>query len=94
MHPKPRNSAVSLLSIVLVASGCAGHVHLTAPPTNASAQERVAAYDDLHPIEYETVTSQKGGYTDVAFLELNNGTKVRLAEDLLPLVPADSPAAQ
>lgn len=93
MNPK-RHSVVPLLSIMLVLSGCAGHVHLAAPPANASAQERLTAYDDLHPIEYKTVTSQKTGYTDVVSLDLNNGTRVKLPEDLLPLVPADSPAAQ
>jgi hypothetical protein len=94
MNPKPRSALGPVLSILLAVNGCAGHVQLKAPPANASGQERVAAYDDLRPIDYKTVTSAKGRYTDVVSLELNDGTKVRLPEDLLPLVPPDSPAAQ
>ena len=93
MISKPR-SVVPLLSILLVVNGCAGHVQLAAPPANAPPEVRAAAYDDLRPIEYATVSNLKSGYTDVAFLELNDGTKVKLPEDLLPLVPPDSPAAQ
>jgi hypothetical protein len=78
----------------LAASGCAGHVQLSAPPASAPGEQRLAAYDDLRPIEYETRTSRRSGYTDVVSLELNDGTKVRLPEDLLPLVPEKSPAAQ
>jgi hypothetical protein len=78
--------------VVLLVSGCGGHIQLTAPPANASAAERAAAYDALRPINYQT-DSNEGSSTNVGLLELNNGTKVKEPEDILVLLPADSRSA-
>lgn len=92
MPSKPR-SVISLLLVVLVVSGCGGHIQLTAPPANASAAERAAAYDALRPINYQTGSNEHSS-KDVAPLELNDGTKVEKPEDILALVSADSRAAR
>jgi hypothetical protein len=81
------------MSVVLQA--CAAHLQLAAPAANAPGERRVEAYDELRPIDYRLThtTSAYGSYTDVDFVQLNNGVKVESAEDLLPLVPANSGAA-
>ena len=93
------NRAIGLSSLLLIPMqmlGCASHVLLEAPPANAPGEQRVEAYDDLRPMEHQiTVTTTKNSsFISDSVLQLNNGVKVRLPEDLLPLVPANSPAAE
>lgn len=76
-------------------TACA-HVRLSAPTASAPGEDRVAAYEQLQPVDYqETATSVDGtSYTSADYVLLGDGTKVTFADDLLPLVPRDSSAAE
>jgi hypothetical protein len=85
----------------LALTGCASHVDLVAPPATASVQTRVEAFDKLKGISYHSTTittvgvyggASTGHSTD--YMQLANGERVYFPEDILPVVPEDSPSAK
>jgi flagellar basal body L-ring protein FlgH len=84
----------------LALTGCAAHVDLVAPPASAPLQSRVAAYDRLKGLSYHSTTittyGPYGGSTSHAtdYMQLASGDRVYYPEDILPVVPDDSPAAK
>ena len=89
-----------VLVLVAALSGCGGkpHVTLQAPPANLTPEQRVHAFQTLRRgaegAEIRT-TCGRGGCSSstTELLFLRNGTEIRYAEDVLPVLPADSPAA-
>jgi hypothetical protein len=75
-----------LLAVVFSCTlfACRSHVALSAPQPSAPVAERVQAYDQL-PV---------GSYRSVDYLQLANGARVYYPDDLLPIVPPDSPTAK
>jgi hypothetical protein len=75
------------------------HVDVTAPGPTAPAQARIDAFRRLRPIgEHQTiaVTTSANGAVSVSSstsLILGDGTEVTHADDLLPVLPAESVAA-
>jgi hypothetical protein len=84
--------------MLLLAVGCASqpHVHLTAPAAGASAEERLAAYESLHPrAEANTLIVSNGTVQQSTdFLVLGDGRRVYHADDLAPVVGEQSPTAE
>jgi hypothetical protein len=83
-------------------AGCGGgpHVRISAPPASAPPQKRLEAYDRLKPLSmHEThVTTLRGGvpvgsFRQTDYLQLADGTRVYQSEDLLQVVPEESPSA-
>ena len=94
---------VSVGSIVAAYWLCACHAHqeLVAPDSAASVAEREAAYGDLRPLSYhETHITYTRGFVPVGtekqvdYLQLADGRRVYYPEDILPVVPEGSPAAE
>ena len=95
----------SLLVLAIVASGCRTHVALNPLPPNLLPEERVATYERMKALsdsvaEYCNGPGVGGGYcksAPAATLTLSdravNGGVVEYAEDVLPLVGADSETA-
>src|SRR6186713_2681105 len=82
---------------------CACHAHheLTAPDSAASVAARESAYAELRPLSYhETHTTYMRGFVPVGvdksvdYLQLADGRRVYYPEDLLPVVPEGSAAAE
>ena len=97
-----RKLAGAVVAISFASSACGGHPHvgLNAPPAAASLQERGSAYEQLKPLSmHETHTTYyKGGAVMGAsrttdYLQLSDGRRVYHADDLLAVVPPDSPSA-
>lgn len=87
-----------LLVLFVMLGGC---YHATLDPVspNASAQERIAAYNRLRPeaqVEDITVTANKYGasVTSQSSVVLADGTTVSDPEDLLPVLDPATPAAR
>jgi hypothetical protein len=84
----------------LALTGCAAHVDLVAPPSSASVDSRVAAYDRLKGLSYHSTTvttyGAMGGSTghSTDYMQLANGERVYFPEDILSVVPDESPAAK
>jgi hypothetical protein len=90
--------AAVALSLILV--GCEPHQQLNAPPATASEAERLAAYGKLQPLSMHStdITYLRGGVAvgherEVDYLQIADGRRVYHAEDILPVVAEDSPAA-
>jgi hypothetical protein len=79
--------------------GCAAHVDLQAPPASAPVQTRLDAYEKLESLSYHqstiTTIGRFGSSTthSTDYMQLANGTRVYYPEDVLPVVPEDSPTA-
>jgi hypothetical protein len=90
----------------LLVMGCASHVDLVVPPASAPVGERIAAYEQLKGLSYDTrlvtTTTTMSGYaagaTSTAYftddMHLANGTRVFFAQDMLKVVPEDSLTAR
>src|SRR5690242_8244292 len=94
----PSRVAWSLVLIsIVISSGC-GHVGLRAPASSAPDLERIAAYERLRPAAQVNEILYKAENGQVIQLRrsllLADGTTVRYAEDLLPVVADDSVSAQ
>jgi hypothetical protein len=92
---------VGWVALVPVLGGCHENIVLKAPNAGAPLSERQAAYERLRPISYhQTHVTYVSGSTPVAtethtdYLQLADGTRIYLPEDILPVVPADSPSAR
>lgn len=77
------------------------HVMLNAPAESAPIEERGRAYEQLKPLSmHETHTTYYQGGAMVGasrttdYLQLADGRRVYHAEDILNVVPADSPSAR
>src|SRR5579862_8296022 len=81
--------------VAVMVSGCGAHAHvrLAAPPADAPAAVMLATYDRLHAVEIVAKHQRNGTVSDYA-LDLADGTRVDHAEDLLPVVDADSTTAR
>ena len=81
---------------VTLVSGCMSHVNLSVPPPDAPLSTRAEAYRQLHSTSAtQTITSMPGsGASFDNTLQLANGTSVAFAEDILPVVPEHSEAAE
>jgi hypothetical protein len=82
--------AAALLTVAV--AGCSPHVVLSAPPRNAPLADRQAAYRLLRPVSAAEISYSSSTSVDTE-LTLANGTTVYHAEDILPVVPADSASA-
>jgi hypothetical protein len=86
-------------ALVLGATGCAYHVPLVAPTREAPVAEREAAYARLMPVRlavsdvtfFDRIFARNQSF--VNYLELADGTRVAMPEDILPVVRPDSVAA-
>ncbi|MEO6602436.1 MAG: hypothetical protein ABIQ16_21320 [Polyangiaceae bacterium] len=87
---------LSGLLCATLAFSCASHVSLAVPPPDAPVATRAEAYRQLHSTSAtQTVTSLRGAGTSFDNeLTLANGTSVVYAEDILPVVSADSESAE
>lgn len=92
--------ALSLLLALALLSGCkAHHVRLEAPAPSAPLDARLEAYQRLRPMamaetrvtNYGVLFGRRQRFID--YLELADGTRVGMPEDILPVVAADSEAA-
>jgi hypothetical protein len=85
---------------LLLLPGCAEHLELRAPPASAPTSERVGAYNELRGLSYHETTVTTVGTIGAAtshstdYMQLANGGRVYYPEDLLPVVPEDSPSAR
>ena len=90
-------ASVAFVTFGLGACAAQPHVRLAAPAAGAPPAERVAAYEKLRGLgQSETVIADARG--DVVgqsadFLALGSGEVVYHAEDLVPVVPAESDTA-
>jgi hypothetical protein len=75
----------------LATGACIDHAHLTPPPTDGTAEQRLAAYQQLSPRGFGSFQNQHAN--DIGFLVLGDGTRVYFPDDLEPVVPAGSPTA-
>jgi hypothetical protein len=87
-------------------TACASHVDLVAPAASAPVNERIAAYEQLKGLSYDTrtvttTTTMNGsaaGATSTAYftddMHLANGTRVFYAQDILKVVPEESITAR
>src|SRR5688500_14150932 len=89
---------LALLSIALGACG-EPHVQLQAPRAGAPLAERQRAYERLRPAGTSqrvivTTTDTSVSTSTRASVILANGQTIHHAEDMLPVVEADSPTAE
>lgn len=97
-----RRATALSLTLGLVAQGCFPHVQLAAaPPREAPSHVRLGFYQAHRPVALNTQTTvmfNRYGYagtsTSVEGVLLGNGTLVRRADDLRPLVDPDSATVQ
>lgn len=86
------------LAVIAVVAACAEpHVMLHEPAPSITPADRVAMFKALEATNEETlqVSRNHGPWQlEGARIQLANGTKVELPEDLLPMVPADSDTAR
>lgn len=88
------------LVVVALLVACKPHVNLVPPPPNATPDQRVQAFEQLHATSEKTTwtTSCRGGggcsTTVEKTLYLANGTRVYHEEDLLPVLPPNSESAR
>jgi hypothetical protein len=86
--------------VVLVVAGCKPHVTLVPPPPNATPEQRVQAFNQLHAVSEKTTWTSScrstGGCSTTVdkTLYLANGTQVHHEEDLLPMLPPESEPAR
>lgn len=84
-------------AVVLALAACGTHVQLPAPSPGITPADRVAMFKALERANQEVKqVSVNNGPWQLASstLILANGTRVELADDLLPLVPPDSDTAK
>lgn len=86
--------------LISVLTACNSHVRLTAPGPDAPLQERIEAHGRLAPLAaaraLQAMVLPNGAVMAsdrLNFLQLAGGQRVTHAEDLLPVVDADSPTA-
>jgi hypothetical protein len=90
----------AMAGLHLVACGGAPHVKLNAPPVDGDIKTRQAAFEELRPrSELEIESGIKGGIPASVLrtsdkLQLAGGAQVYHAEDLRPVLPANSRAAR
>jgi hypothetical protein len=79
---------------VLAALTACGHVDFAPPPPNLTPDQRVSMFHRLRGVAEQTIVtcSSRGGCTTRKSMFLADGTEVRHAEDVLPLLPVDHPA--
>ncbi len=90
---------VAIVTSAALAAGCVPHASLTAPAASAPATERVGAYERLSSrARQDTITVATLWRLPVRrttdFIALGDGSRVYHAEDLLAVVPPDSPTAR
>ncbi|HEY5947957.1 MAG TPA: hypothetical protein VIV40_20815 [Kofleriaceae bacterium] len=89
-----------LAVVVVVLVGCKPHVTLVPPPPDATPDQRVQAFNQLHAVSEKTTTTTScgggGGCSTTVEKELNlaNGTRVYYPDDLLPVVHPESESAR
>jgi hypothetical protein len=89
-----------LLVAALAGTACtARHAHhtLVAPPATATEAERMVAYERLFSrgaAGTAVVSSGQVAAASTDYLILGDGTRIHHVDDLLPVVPADSPTAR
>jgi uncharacterized membrane protein YedE/YeeE len=89
----------AIVTSAALAAGCVPHASLTAPAARAPATERLGAYERLSSrARQDTVTVATLWRLPVSrttdFIALGDGSRVYHAEDLLAVVPPDSPTAR
>ncbi|HTR50899.1 MAG TPA: hypothetical protein VMJ10_09350 [Kofleriaceae bacterium] len=87
---------VAVASTSLLAAACVHHADLAAPAPGATAEQRMQAYTRLRPTAQDTLVTinRHGAVVGVSqSLVLGDGQTVEAAEDLIPVVPAESPTA-
>src|SRR5262245_10352001 len=102
MWTKRARKACSVLCLgSSLTAACHQHVALEAPTAAAPEAERVVAYSKLRPLSYHetktTLTSDWAGVMtqrNVDYLQLAGGQRIYFPEDLLDVVPSDSPAGR
>lgn len=99
VHSGLRKIALGL-TVVVGLNACTAHVDFAAPAVRLTPYQRVAMFNALRGVAETTVTTTTcrgtGGcarYT-TKHMALANGAVVDAPEDLLPLLPSDSEAAQ
>ena len=90
---------VAIVTGAALAAGCVPHARLTAPAASAPATERRGAYERLSSrTRQDTITFATLWRLPVKrttdFIVLGDGSRVYHAEDLLAVVPPDSPTAR
>src|SRR5438067_1865612 len=92
---------VALLVCSSLVMACASHVDLVAPPASAPIGERIAAYEQLKGLSYDTrtvtTTTTMGPTSTADFtddMHLANGVRVFFARDMLTVVPEQSLTAK
>jgi hypothetical protein len=90
---------VVILTGAALSAGCVPHASLTAPAPGAPATERLGAYERLSSrARQDTITVATLWRLPVRqttdFIALGDGSRVYHAEDLLAVVPPDSPTAR
>lgn len=92
-------TSTTLLTTSVLLAGCmrGPHVQLSSPPASAPSEERLAAFENLQP-QSTAGTVTVAGSQPVAqttdFIVLGDGRRVYHANDLVAVVPADSPTAR
>jgi hypothetical protein len=87
------------LLLLVFAIGCGGkpHVTLRAPAPDLTPGQRVQTFHQLRTeatgVEWTTTCNRGCTTTSASLIRLSTGDVVRYAEDLVPVLPADSPAA-
>ncbi len=90
---------VVILTGAALSAGCVPHARLTAPAPGAPATERLGAYERLSSrARQDTITVATLWRLPVRrttdFIALGDGSRVYHVEDLLDVVPPDSPTAR
>ncbi len=88
---------LGLFGSAIALAGCGVHVTLSAPSRHAPIAERIEAYDRLRPVGYRQTRVMQGFVEQsrsTDFLMLHGGSRVEYPEDLLPIVPPNSPVAE
>jgi len=99
------NRTRKLCSVLCLGSSltaaCHEHVALQAPTSEAPEAARVEAYSKLRPLSYHETTTWMAGdllgtttERHVDYLQLAGGQRLYYPEDILDVVPLDSPAAR
>jgi len=86
----PRIVAAGLSLLV----ACQSHVELRSLPANPTPAERVNAFNALRPVGMTRTINVRNGNEVERTIVLANGEEIAHADDLLPVVPADSATAR
>lgn len=95
-----RYLAAALSALALIPAACGEpHVQLESPGRGAPLVERQKSYERLRPAGTSqrvivTTSDASGSSSTHTSIILSNGETVHHAEDVLPVVPADSPTAE